>query len=270
MPSLSVEIAMASFGQTAAAVLSCIIIAGILGGLVNYFGQNKPSNDNGEPAKGGGPKNPNDLVGPGGASAIATKLPAIYYILLSIAAASTVPLLLYLIQSKISDAIFKDDFATELQSWFVFFGLCVLAAVFAQKYLEAVYAKLLQEMNQTKNTAKKALGAASQAEENSIKARGVADDLRLNQVLKPEAKASLTPAPSHLTDIQKKIFDALNDPGFPLRRRTLGGIMNDAELDQTTALSNLNQMKAANLVKEEPGERTGTGYYRWIGTPSGT
>lgn len=264
---------MAPVTQTALAVVSCIVAAGFIGGFINYLGQNKPKDGDSKVEENGQASGPDGSDRGSGPATNTARPPAAYYVLLSTAAAITVPVLLYIIQSKISDSLFKVDLSTDLQTWFVFFGLCVLAAVFAQRYLEAVYAKLLQEINQTKNTANKALGTAGKAEENSIKAKGVVEDFRLNQPIKSETQASLASpptAPSSLSPIQKKIFEALNDPAYSLKRRTLGGIMNDAALDQRTALSNLDQMKKENLVKEEAGGRTGTVYYRWIGSPSAT
>src|SRR5208282_1698583 len=114
-----------SISQVTFLVIACIVGAGVLGGLIGWLGEDKPNDKEGE-----------------------TPRSCLYYLLISTAAATTVPLFLTLIQSGISTNVFATG-EIKLQDWFVFFGLCVLAAIFAKKYLDTLYEKLLDKLNKT-------------------------------------------------------------------------------------------------------------------------
>jgi hypothetical protein len=248
--------------QVTLSVIACIVGSGVLGGLIGWLGEDTTANNKNASAKeSGAPKS------------------CLYYLLLSIGAATTVPLFLTLIQSKISANVFSTGDAPKLEDWFVFFGLCVIAAIFAKNYLETLYGKLLDRLNKTdarlnktKATADATKGRVDEIAENRLQEGEPIEDTVSSPVKKgivAELTSSPSPIPpSNLTDAEKKVWAALIDPTFPRRRRSLEGIVSDTKLDLGSAQSVLNKLKAANLVEEVHGERTDNVYYRWLGAPS--
>lgn len=266
-------------------LIACIVVAGCLGGLVGWMGDEPPK----DPKGGGGnapPKAP-------GSSADSTAKPLAYYVLLSVGAAATVPLFLTLLQSKICDTIFStgDDF--KLQDWFVFFGLCVLAAIFAKKYLETLYEKLLERLQKTDAKLDRTAQTTAQnkdrldedkenAEADRAALKGVIHlDHLTRGILSKELGESLTadaagggaaepPAPPPgLSDAEQKIYAALHDPAYPLGRRSFGGIVSSTYLDPQTTQSLLDKLEHDEFVEKIRGERTRNFYYRWRDKPTG-
>ena len=279
-----------SIGQVAASLIACIVAAGLLGGLVGWMGDDPPK----DPKNGGG----NGAAKAAGraASADGTAKPLAYYIFLSVGAAATVPLFLTLLQSKICDTIFSTGGDFKLQDWFVFFGLCVLAAIFAKKYLETLYEKLLERLQKTDakldRTARTADQNKDRLDESVENAAGgpaalksfIRLDRRTRGILAAEFGESLTedaagshtaeppapPAPPPgLSDAEQRIFAALHDPAYPLGRRSFGGIVSSTNLDQQTAQNLLDKLSADGLVEEIRGEHTRNFYYRWRDKPPG-
>lgn len=275
-----------SISQVAELLIACIVGAGFLGGLVGWMGDN-PSKD---PKNGGGDA-PAKAAGHA-ASADGTAKPLLYYILLSVGAAATVPLFLTLLQSKICDTIFSAGVDFKLQDWFVFFGLCVLAAIFAKRYLETLYEKLLErlqktdaKLDRTAQTADQTKDRLDETEENAAGSPALKSVIHLDRltrgILSKELSEDLTadaagsraaepPAPPPgLNDGERRIFAALHDPAYPLGRRSFGGVVSSTNLDQQTARGLLDKLKADGLVEEIRGERTRNFYYRWRDKPPG-
>lgn len=184
-----------------------------------------------------------------------------YYFLLSIAAAFSVPLFLSLTQSKLLENILKQS--PDLEDWFILFAMCLVAAIYAQSFLESVSKNLLQRVDNAVDTSHKALAKADDAQERSI-----------NMTADPAAQARSASAATAAASVRtadpdtQKVLAALQNPKFPLHRRTLGGIVRDTKLDSDSAIAILGKLSATGVVRKVSGEISDTDYYELQAPPS--
>ncbi len=217
-------------------VILITVIDGILGGFINYYQS---------------------------ATAADSIKSRCYYVLLSIGAAFIVPLFLSLAKSNILTNIFSAKL--NLEDWFVFFGACVIAAIYAKAFLETVSQKFLKMAEDAKNAA----NAANRKSDELAAAQNKQDKASENVENKADdaAKKAFQARPAPAVDLnayganEQKVLEALMSPAFPLGRRSLGGIASEAKLDRTAVTAILDKLIAAGVVREVAGERTGNIFY---------
>lgn len=219
------------------------IAAGILGGIINYF----QSRGDGESVN---------------------SWP--YYLLLSTCAAFIVPLFLSLAKSQILSNIFSPDL--KLEDWFVYFGACVLVAIYAKSFLETVSKKFLEELKGTSKTANQALETANQASHQAETTLNQMEGAFEKLENLPEGAVTKTlvvrPSPdvSRYSPDEQKVLTALMDPAYPLARRSLGGIASATKLSRQTVSTCLERLMDAKVVKKVEGEKTGNLFYELLET----
>jgi hypothetical protein len=226
-------------------VITVILLAGILGGGINCLQARKAD----EPL----PKN------------------GFYYFLLSIAAAFAVPLFLSLTKSS----LLKDLLGTTpaaAEDWFILFAICLVAAIYAQSFLESVSNQLMKRMDHVEQQTKKNTQVASAASGDAVNALNVAEansEQIANQTADPTAKMQfatklnlMAAAPVKSADpTEQKVLDALKSQKYPLGRRSLGGIVLETKLNRADVTAILNKLIADGAVEEVPGAASGTAYY---------
>ena len=231
-------------------VILMILLAGLLGGAINCLQARKAD----EPS----PKS------------------WIYYVLLSIAAAFSVPLFLSLTKSALLTHALATTPSPMIEDWFVLFAVCLVAAVFAQNFLESVSSQLMKRMDvvekETKETAEKTEAATGTADKalNIAEATG---DLAANQTTDQDkmkraeaARAELTMSSAAAADPDtQKILNTFKNPKFPLGRRSIGGIVLESKLPRATATAILNKLVADGIVDRIAGELSGSEYYELRG-----
>jgi hypothetical protein len=185
-----------------------------------------------------------------------------YYFLLSIAAAFSVPLFLSVTKSELLESVLSTKLHAE--DWFILFAMCLIAAIYAQSFLESVSKNLLQRVDNAVDTSHKALAKADDAQERSI-----------NMTADPAAQARSASAATAAASVRttadpdtQKVLAALQNPKFPLHRRTLGGIVRDTKLDSDSAIAILGKLSATGVVRKVSGEISDTDYYELQAPPS--
>jgi hypothetical protein len=225
-------------------LIAITIVAGILGGIVNYYQS---------------------------ASVTDAIKSWFYYVLLSICAAFIVPLFLSLAKSQILSSIFADKLS--LEDWFVFFGACVLAAVFAKNFLETVSQRFLKMAEDAKNAADNAQDTAQKTAHDvstSLNKLDAASEKIENQADEGTRRAMAPREPGPPPDFsayspqEQAILKALTNPAFALGRRSLGGIATETKLDRPTVTSLLDKLVAAGVVKEATGDKAGNQFYEFV------
>jgi hypothetical protein len=179
-----------------------------------------------------------------------------YYFLLSIAAAFSVPLFLSLTKSELLKGVLEAKIET-LEDWFILFAMCLVAAIYAQNFLETVSKNLLQRVQAAVDTSQKAAQTADKALEQSLNAD---TDLAAKTNFAKAVAASLTlsgPADPN----SQKILDALKNPKYRLGRRTIAGIASETNLSSATVGAILDKLIAEGVVVKEAGESSDTDYY---------
>jgi Bacterial regulatory protein, arsR family len=181
---------------------------------------------------------------------------SVYYFLLSIAAAFSVPLFLSLTKSELLQDVLTLD-QSKAQDWFILFAMCLVAAIYAQNFLETVSKNLLQRVQAAVDTSQKAAQTANKALEQS-----------LNADTDPAAKTNFTKAVAasvtlsgHADPNRQKILDALKNPKYRLGRRTIAGIAAETNLSSAAISTILDKLIAEGIVAKESGESSDTDYY---------
>jgi hypothetical protein len=219
------------------ATILMILLAGIVGGAINCLQARKP--DELIPKSRG------------------------YYFLLSIAAAFSVPLFLSLTKSELLRSVLKVD-QSNIEDWFILFAMCLVAAIYAQSFLETVSKNLLQRVQDAVNTsqkaaltADKALNKAEAAGEHSLNA--TTDAAATARFAKARAATGSASAP--LDSDRQKVLDALKNPNFQLGRRTIGGIVAETKLSRPDVSGILDKLIAEGVVEKEREETSDSEFY---------
>jgi len=193
-----------------------------------------------------------------------------YYFLLSVAAAFSVPLFLSLTKSELLKNVLTTANSFKPEDWFVLFAVCVVAAIYAQTFLESVSKKLLQRVEQAEQTAEKATKTADAANRDAAEAITTIDKHEQASEL-VEKKTAKKIAASPAVDMtalnfnsyshdERNVLNALLDPEYD--RRTLGGIAGATKIARTTLRPILEKLIGAGVVREIVGEKTGALYYQ--------
>jgi len=93
-----------------------------------------------------------------------------YYFLLSIAAAFSVPLFLSLTKSELLQNVLSTTPPLKTEDWFILFAVCLVAAIYAQTFLETISKNLLQRVQGAEDSSQKALHIAQAVGEQSLNA----------------------------------------------------------------------------------------------------
>jgi len=200
-----------------------------------------------------------------------------YYFLLSIASAFSVPLFLSLTKSSLLGDILTTT-QTKLDEWFILFAICLVAAIYAQTFLESVSKNLLQRVQAAEDTSQEAKQNSQMAATTATEALNKAEatgESSLNAAPDATAKArfasavAATASMSAAADPQvQKVLDALKNPKYPLGNRTLGGIVLETKLSRQAVSAILDQLIAEGTVHKTSGEISGTDYYS-LKSPAG-
>jgi hypothetical protein len=193
-----------------------------------------------------------------------------YYFILSIAASFSVPLFLSLTKSELLKNVLSTEAPLKAEDWFILFAVCLVAAIYAQMFLESVSKKLLARVDQvedkvdnTQVTANEALNKAEAAGERSLNPTDdAAGQRRFTMAIAAATQVSAA-------DPEKqKILEALKNSKYSLGRRTLGGIALETKLRRQTVSAVLNQLIADGAVQKVAGEVSGTDYYELSPPPA--
>ncbi len=232
-----------SLSFTSICAIIMMLVAGILGGGVNCLQARKT----GDPL----PKSRG------------------YYFLLSIAASFSVPLFLSLTKSELLKDVLSPE-ASLTEDWFILFAVCLVAAIYAQAFLESVSKKLLARVDQVEDkvniasgTANEALNKAEAAGERSLNPTDDAAGQRRFSMARAAATQMSAADPE-----KQKILEALKNSKYSLGRRTLGGIALETNLSRQTVSAVLNQLIAVGAVQKVAGEVSGADYYELSPPPA--
>lgn len=191
-----------------------------------------------------------------------------YYFLLSIAASFSVPLFLSLTKSELLGSVLSTNLKAE--DWFILFAVCLVAAIYAQTFLETVSKKLLARVDEVEDKMKITSGTANEAL-NKVEAAG---ERSLNPADDAAGKRRFTMAIAAAAQVstadpeRQKILEALKNPKYSLGRRTLGGIALETKLSRQSVSAILNQLIGSGTVQQVAGEVSGTDYYELSPPPA--
>lgn len=163
-------------------------------------------------------------------------------IIKGIGAAVLVPLFLALVQSDIIDTTKQD-----LQQFMLFGGLCLITAIFSDKFFDSIGAKVMAQVKEAKTIAKKADEKAENAEtiareaEESNQEFDVADDVLFN--IKEARWQEGTE--SKIKKVAKSIIES------KFSYRTVGGIANDTGIPRSELTDLLNGMQEKGMAKKK-------------------
>lgn len=209
-----------------------MLLAGCLGGLVNYFLAQKD-----DPAS----------------SNIWRSL------VVGIVASLMVPLFLNMISSNLIDSIRGNSNSPgDISKVLVFAGFCLVAAISSTAFIRTLSDRILKEAQ----TAKK---EAQEAKEDVVKVKAEVEPIVAKQTEKeptPEKAAALA-GTNGIGEKEKNILKSFADSKFALR--TLSGIAQDTKIDRIELENILSNLEANNLI----GKRMGKNGIRWYITQDG-
>lgn len=258
-----------------------MLVAGVLGGAINYLqgdksgGEPAPNGDHPPPDGGGSPPKGDDSSANAGKASLKAgqSLPKsiAYYYLLSIAAAFCVPFILNLTKADFLHDVLTATPPANLESWFSLFAVCIIAAVYARSFLESVSKSLIARVESAEKNSQAAKQDAQKASGNAAKAEDIAKKTFENAInvtgdtAAKEHVARVRAATAHLTTtgdpVQQKILQALQNPKYPLGRRTMNGIISETKLGRAAVSAILDKLVADGSVKKETGEISDMDYY---------
>jgi hypothetical protein len=232
---------MSSFCLIASAAI-IIILAGLLGGAINLLQARREN----EPT----PKH------------------WLYFFLLSIAAAYTVPLFLSLTKSSLLENVLTSPI--KAGDWFILFAVCLIAAIYARGFLESVSNKMLRETEDAKREAKKATETADEAKREAKEVAATQEDRERAEEKLENPSSAQSPktmgAPATNIDLssfdgeEQKVINAMMRSHYS--RRGIGGIATDAGLSRQATRDILKKLVDAGVIVEVLGQRTGNVYYQ--------
>ncbi len=174
------------------------------------------------------------------------------YLVLGLTASFTVPLFLNMISSSlIKDA--RED--TLLQ--FVFFGICLIASVFSQKFLQSVSQKLLRELEQQKKDSKD-IKQKINKQENELKAL---EQQKKEPIVHTEQKRPTQNAPKQqITDTDKyQVLGAIYNSKYS--SRTLQGLQISTKSPIDKLIQIVNNLITEHLLLEKKSEEKEISYF---------
>jgi hypothetical protein len=229
------------------ATIAIMIIAGILGSYCRQIFENQ---------EGGNHSVPNIRF----AGILNVVVPGIV-------ASFVVPLFLSIGRSEVfSNAVNGKQYADNI---FILFGFCLLAAVSARSFVNALARQALQRAETAEQRAEaagqKAEAAGQKAEAAGQKAEAAGQKAEEATELVSEETKSSTDRPRAYTsfegtDQEKSVMKSLTDGEWV--RRSLTGIAKDAKLDKGEVRAALASLVERGLVVEAPSTRTGALLYQ--------
>ena len=185
-----------------------------------------------------------------------------YYFLLSGAAAFSVPLFLSLTKSELLRNVLSAK-TEKVEDWFILFAVCLIAAIYAQTFLESVSKKLLQRMDSVEQSSRQ----SGQIAVDALNRVEAASDDDVNQTTDEAAVTRFAAARSSVETLspsdpdERKVLEALRNPKYQLGRRSLGGIVLETKLSRQTVEAILTKLVADGTVQRIAGELSGADYY---------
>jgi hypothetical protein len=189
-------------------LIGVMLASGILGGLANYSALERRTQASKRITWGG-------------------------YVLLGVAAAFAVPLFLNMISSNLLDAG-----RTAPLNLFVLCGFCVIAALFSRSFLENLYNKILQQVQDVEAKVERIEEVASEPESSD-------DEI-----------ATAKQKESSLPENNLKVLSALN--GSKYAYRSLSGLARQAQLTKQETQHVLNDLLAKGFVGQTMGKNNRT------------
>ena len=237
-----------------------MLLAGALGGIVNYFLAD--------------PEQEKRLVW-------------WQHVLVGVTASFMVPLFLNMISGDLIDKIRGTaDKAGDYSKLFVLAGFCLVAAVSSRAFIRSLSEKVLQEMKKkveaVSKTAEKAVEKAESANVQATAAFADATEARQavapfveEEASAPEIEDSLSPRevislqralipPEIPSKDEVSVLRAIRESGLSLRSMT--GISNDSSLPKSAVNAVISRLLSKGLIGETIGK---TGQPRWFVTQAG-
>jgi hypothetical protein len=196
-------------------IISVIAVAGILGGLVNYFLSRKDDPDGSSFGKS---------------------------VTLGIAAALLVPLFLNMISSTLLDSIRNSSGVVDLSKTLVFAGFCLVAAISSTAFIKTLSDRVLQEAREAKKVAHQADKKASEAQ-SAI--QPIVEKETENAPSSETATALGASAPT-VNESEKKLLQTLANGKWALRTRS--GLSNDTGIAKPEVDKMVDDLKKRDLV----------------------
>lgn len=148
------------------------------------------------------------------------------YVLLGIIAAAVVPLFLNTISSNLLE--------TGQSNWliiFIFFGFCLIAALFSRSFLESMYSRVIRQAKKAEDEALEVKGANSEPDEPE-------NDRSLKTELLHERE--------NLTENENKILYAFGIGKYTFR--SFSGLKSETALSKDVVQSNLDSLVSKELI----------------------
>jgi DNA-binding MarR family transcriptional regulator len=230
-------------------IIGVILMAGCLGGTINYLLGKRKDNDE------------DSLTFTGS-------------IVVGIGAAFLVPLFLYTVSSNLVNDIHSNPGPADFSKFLVFAGFCLVAAISSRAFIRNLSDRILKEATEAKKKAsaaeQKADSATKKAEEAQDKAsqaKSEAAPLLASQT-EPDSIEALKVSPVQLNETDRKVLAELARGKYTLRTRS--GVARESGLDKEIVNQAVEALKARGLVgstkivKQDGATRT-----RWYITPEG-
>jgi len=183
-----------------------ILSTGLIGGLTNYFLNN--------------------------ISKIPNKYELIKSLLLGLVAASSIPLFLNTLGSKLLIIVDKEKY--EESNYLIFAGFCLIAGVFSTKFLQSLSDKIFKEIEEVKKE------NADNKEKIDAVVNHTSDDIQ------PTIPSQIDFNSSEIQDLDK-VVNALKHSKYTFR--TINGIMKESNINQDTINEKLVELAKKDLVK---------------------
>jgi len=222
-------------------LIATMLIAGLLGGLVNHFLAQE--------------EQPTARFFMGRS------------LWIGIAASFMVPLFLNMISSNLIDKI-KQEGTLNPTNLLVFAGFCLIAAVSSRAFIRTISDRILEEAKGAKKEAEAAVKEVQKAKEETEKLSEKIPEVQkdIEAVLARATESAESPeraaAPSDtsLGNDEKKVLHAFTTrPQFVLR--TVSGLIQDAGMDPTKMDETLLKLERNGLVGQRKGKTGGTRWY---------
>ena len=182
------------------------------------------------------------------------------FILLGVVAAACVPLFLSLVKSRIMESILTDNQHNQLESYLIFTGLCLVAAYSARTFITSLSQRVLQDLQDVKQTAKTAKATALDAKEVAQEVALEAEDLDAGATEStPEIQADLKtdiskePSGPSVTPDERRVLEPLSRKTY----RTRTGVAEDSGIRINRISEVLEDLAAKKLALETKSPRTG-------------
>jgi DNA-binding MarR family transcriptional regulator len=239
-----------SEGHLILLIIGVILIAGCLGGTINYLLARKTDED-------------------------ALKIGA--SIVVGIGAAFLVPLFLYTVSSNLVNDIHPEPGSVDFSKFLVFAGFCLVAAISSRAFIKTLSDRILKEATEAKEKASAAEQRAVSAEEKAIGAEEKANEAKsqigplVERATEQDSTEGLITSKESsvpLSETDRKVLETLERGKYILRTRS--GLARDSGLDKEAVNQCVEELKTRGLVKSTRiVKQDGQTRTRWYITPEG-